>query len=54
MKVAARKAWLSKRWQARQGGEADRYREVLIKWYDSPHDIPLSLPGAIASDIAAL
>jgi len=28
--------------------------KVLIKWYDSPHDIPLSLPGDIASDIAAL
>ena len=28
--------------------------KVLIKWYDSPHDIPLSLPGDIASDISAL
>jgi pimeloyl-ACP methyl ester carboxylesterase len=28
--------------------------KVLIKWYDSPHDIPLALPADIASDIAAL
>ena len=28
--------------------------KVLIKWYDSPHDIPLSQPGEIANDIAAL
>jgi len=28
--------------------------KVLIKWYDSPHDIPLWLPGDIANDIAAL
>jgi LmbE family N-acetylglucosaminyl deacetylase len=31
--VAGRKEWLRKRWQARQSGEADRYREALIKWY---------------------
>jgi hypothetical protein len=30
---AARKAWLRKRWTGRQGGEADRYREALVKWY---------------------
>lgn len=30
---AARKAWLRKRWEARQGGEADRFREALVKWY---------------------
>jgi LmbE family N-acetylglucosaminyl deacetylase len=30
---AARKAWLRKRWEARQGGEADRFRDALIKWY---------------------
>jgi N-acetylglucosamine malate deacetylase 1 len=31
--VAARKAWLRQRWVIRQGGEADRFREALIKWY---------------------
>ena len=31
--VAARKAWLRERWEARQGGEASRFREQLIKWY---------------------
>jgi N-acetylglucosamine malate deacetylase 1 len=31
--VAARKAWLRKRWAARQSGEADRYREALVKGY---------------------
>jgi len=30
---AGRKAWLRKRWEARQGGEADRFRDALIKWY---------------------
>ena len=30
---AGRKAWLRERWTRRQSGEADRYREVLIKWY---------------------
>jgi N-acetylglucosamine malate deacetylase 1 len=30
---AARKTWLRKRWTARQSGEADRFREALIKWY---------------------
>ena len=30
---AGRKAWLRERWTHRQSGEADRYREVLIKWY---------------------
>ena len=28
-----RKAWLKRRWQARQGNEADKYRDLLIKWY---------------------
>lgn len=30
---AGRKAWLRKRWEARQGGEANRFRDALIKWY---------------------
>jgi len=30
---AGRKAWLRDRWVKRQGGEADRFRESLIKWY---------------------
>jgi LmbE family N-acetylglucosaminyl deacetylase len=30
---AARKAWLRKRWMARQGGEANRFRDALVKWY---------------------
>jgi LmbE family N-acetylglucosaminyl deacetylase len=30
---AARRAWLKRRWGARQGGEADRYRELLVHWY---------------------
>lgn len=30
---AARKAWLRQRWEARQGGEANRFRDALIKWY---------------------
>lgn len=30
---AGRKEWLRKRWTARQGGEADRFREALVKWY---------------------
>jgi hypothetical protein len=29
----ARKAWLKRRWGARQAGEADRYRDLLVKWY---------------------
>jgi len=28
-----RKEWLRRRWTARQGGEAERYRESLVKWY---------------------
>jgi LmbE family N-acetylglucosaminyl deacetylase len=28
-----RKAWLRERWVSRQGGEADRYRNALAKWY---------------------
>jgi LmbE family N-acetylglucosaminyl deacetylase len=29
----ARPAWLRERWERRQGGEADRFRESLLKWY---------------------
>ncbi len=29
----ARKAWLKRRWGARQSGEADRNRDLLVKWY---------------------
>ena len=31
--VAARKAWLRERWTRRQGNEANRFRDVLLKWY---------------------
>lgn len=31
--VAARMSWLRERWERRQGGEANRFREVLVKWY---------------------
>lgn len=31
--VAGRKAWLRARWEKRQGGEANRFRDDLIKWY---------------------
>lgn len=31
-----RKAWLRRRWQVRQGSEADKYRELLVKWYGEP------------------
>ncbi|MGE3750216.1 MAG: PIG-L deacetylase family protein [Verrucomicrobiales bacterium] len=31
--VAGRKKWLRDRWERRQGGEADRYRDLLRKWY---------------------
>jgi LmbE family N-acetylglucosaminyl deacetylase len=30
---AGRKAWLRERWTKRQSGEANRFRDVLIKWY---------------------
>jgi LmbE family N-acetylglucosaminyl deacetylase len=30
---AGRKEWMRKRWSARQGGEADKYRDLLVKWY---------------------
>jgi LmbE family N-acetylglucosaminyl deacetylase len=30
---AGRKAWLRQRWAARQGGEAERFRQTLVKWY---------------------
>ena len=33
--IAARKAWLRERWTQRQGGEANRFREALVKWYGS-------------------
>ena len=29
----ARKAWLKRRWGARQGSEADKNRDLLVKWY---------------------
>src|SRR5690606_7207685 len=29
----ARREWLQNRWSQRQGGEADRFREALIRWY---------------------
>lgn len=28
-----RKAWLRQRWTARQTGEANRFRDTLVKWY---------------------
>lgn len=28
----ARRAWLKRRWGARQGSEADRHRELLVRW----------------------
>jgi LmbE family N-acetylglucosaminyl deacetylase len=31
--VEGRKAWLRRQWDSRQQGEADRARDVLIKWY---------------------
>lgn len=31
--VAARKAWLRERWERRQSGEANKFRDVLISWY---------------------
>ena len=30
---AGRRAWLRQKWALRQGGEADRFRETLLKWY---------------------
>lgn len=30
---AGRKAWLRELWTRRQGGEANRFRDALIKWY---------------------
>lgn len=30
---AARRTWLRQRWEARQGGEANKFRESLIEWY---------------------
>ena len=29
----ARRAWLKRRWGARQGSEADRHRDLLVRWY---------------------
>lgn len=31
--VKGRKAWLRERWEDRQGREATRFREALVKWY---------------------
>lgn len=31
--VAARMSWLRERWERRQGGEANRFRDALTKWY---------------------
>lgn len=31
--IAARQAWLRERWEARQGGEAKRFRSDLVRWY---------------------
>ena len=28
-----RKAWLRRRWEVRQSGEANKYRDLLVKWY---------------------
>ncbi len=30
---AGRKAWLRQRWESRQSGEANRFRQALVKWY---------------------
>lgn len=30
---AGRKAWLRQRWEARQGGEANKFRDSLLEWY---------------------
>ena len=30
---AGRRAWLRQRWEARQSGEANRYRDLLVKFY---------------------
>lgn len=30
---AGRRAWLRERWERRQGSEAQRFRESLLKWY---------------------
>jgi LmbE family N-acetylglucosaminyl deacetylase len=32
-KPEARRQWLHKRWHNRQSGEANRYRDSLVKWY---------------------
>jgi LmbE family N-acetylglucosaminyl deacetylase len=31
--AAGRTAWLRRRWEDRQGGEAKRFREALLQWY---------------------
>lgn len=31
--IAARQTWLRERWEARQGGEAKRFRSDLVRWY---------------------
>lgn len=30
---SARKKWLRERWERRQGTEANKYRDLLVKWY---------------------
>ena len=30
---AGRRAWLKQRWESRQGGEAQKYRDTLLQWY---------------------
>lgn len=30
---AGRRAWLRQRWEARQGGEANKFRAALVEWY---------------------
>jgi hypothetical protein len=31
--VAGRKAWLRANWERRQSGEAQRFRDALVRWY---------------------
>ncbi len=33
--TAARIQWLTERWMSRQGREADRFRDSLVRWYDA-------------------
>ena len=41
-----RKAWLRERWVRRQGGEANRFRDVLIKWYGPEKDAAVKFAEA--------